>query len=1208
MEGQNTEPMEINNKKTHSLDSVLQQRLRQIGINPFLSDRIDNPFEERASDVFEFNHSAYDLIREEVAQVRASLDKKCRGVLVLGEAGTGKTHLLSRLHQDLGKENHMLFVPRPSNPEGILSFVWNKILESLDKKKVKDSLLTQGEVLLREAFAIMLRKSVETEQRFSGRTITEWETIISKISQGEFLIDDLEKVRNRIIDYYQNHHHSNQIHGHILRALFNYSLYSDKARRRTVFECLNNYEVDEEEAASVGLKPWRSLSEDSSQTDILRGREQWALEAVRVVSELASYGRPLILAFDQLEGLRSKEELTREWGHGIQEIMTHCKNIVVVCCIFPSLWKNWFTKKDQYCTTPLEDAVVHRIAARTIELDTLSLEKAVQLINNRLISSLRDRGFKEPPNIFSDSFIKEMWSDINTHCARRVFQKCKEEYDYLIFTKGVTHIPVGEDQVIDTRIQRSTANAHSLVDDGEWVARLTEILQSARISLPENDLKLQRKKSWKKKVIPDHICLSDPWNENRDLVIGYCNKKGISLTARLKNWTALQESDTQNSYLLLRSDRAAHPGPHLVSFQLIRRLESSFKYLNDQTEDLLTALHETLVSIEERELWTDTRQVNQRDFSQYLVKKALPKIFSGFWLNKHLSLAIIADRSPAEYPVTIQPQPTPPVPGTQTATPKINLLEEVVTQYAPPDFSVSKDEAQECLELLTRFTREYNNCRVRTQAINHQQDVIAAPHVISILVECESGVYPDKLDKMNMAASLFFKRNVRIVPIVEYGKVCFEIERKNRRPWLLPQALKQMPQHSSHRLEVPLGVDSLGRFKSLDLFEPGPNVLIGGGAGSGKSNFLCASMASLIIRYPASQVQLCICDIKQVDFSVFKNVGPHVRGFETESSDILHMLEDTVSEMERRYGLLKSEKVKKWSEYRKTYDDAPYLLVVIDEVADLLSEDRDLLENAIQRIAQKGRAAGIAIMLCSQHPKAEVINSTISANLNNRVAFKLQNHHQSRVILDDSGAEYLQGQGDCLVRVCGQNCERLLVPLFDSGFEESFKNAYTETQCYENETVNQAQDKQKQNFMNGKLGQYGIEKLEDIGFVLGERRDEESFQDSRYMSALKERRCYICGTEGGRQIKVLENIYIIDIKQVNMIPVCNLCYPYLPEQHKELDVDHLTWIVLEKRLQQYSVYNKVCKNCNVPIVTVRKEKEFCSNNCRAKHWQKARKL
>ena len=91
------------------------------------------------------------------------------------------------------------------------------------------------------------------------------------------------------------------------------------------------------------------------------------------------------------------------------------------------------------------------------------------------------------------------------------------------------------------------------------------------------------------------------------------------------------------------------------------------------------------------------------------------------------------------------------------------------------------------------------------------------------------------------------------------------------------------------------------------------------------------------------------------------------------------------------------------------------------------------------------------------------------------------------------------------------------------------------------------------------------------------------------MSALKERRCYICGTEGGRQIKVLENIYIIDIKQVNMIPVCNLCYPYLPEQHKELDVDHLTWIVLEKRLQQYSVYNKVCKNCNVPIVTVRKE-------------------
>lgn len=112
--------------------------------------------------------------------------------------------------------------------------------------------------------------------------------------------------------------------------------------------------------------------------------------------------------------------------------------------------------------------------------------------------------------------------------------------------------------------------------------------------------------------------------------------------------------------------------------------------------------------------------------------------------------------------------------------------------------------------------------------------------------------------------------------------------------------------------------------------------------------------------------------------------------------------------------------------------------------------------------------------------------------------------------------------------------------------------------------------------------------------------------ESEVGTALKENRCYICGTTQGKQIKVLNEIYQTQLTVKNFIPICNLCLSHYPQQ--DLDLIHLTWFILEKRLNQQTVYTKLCRNCEIPITTARKEKTFCSNNCRAKYWQKQAKF
>lgn len=211
------------------------------------------------------------------------------------------------------------------------------------------------------------------------------------------------------------------------------------------------------------------------------------------------------------------------------------------------------------------------------------------------------------------------------------------------------------------------------------------------------------------------------------------------------------------------------------------------------------------------------------------------------------------------------------------------------------------------------------------------------------------------------------------------------------------------------------GVDILGAPYSFDL-AAAPHLLVGGTTGSGKSVCLHSLILSLVLRFPSSMLKLSLIDPKQVEFSVYQNCD-YLYGEEV-STDVASARErifELVEEMESRYQTFATAGVSNIAEARRKGINLPYIAVFIEELADLVLQDRDI-ENQIVRLAQKARAAGIHLVLATQRPDAKTFSGLIRSNIPARIALTVQKGTESSIILDETGAENLLGAGDMLVK------------------------------------------------------------------------------------------------------------------------------------------------------------------------------------------------
>jgi S-DNA-T family DNA segregation ATPase FtsK/SpoIIIE len=202
-----------------------------------------------------------------------------------------------------------------------------------------------------------------------------------------------------------------------------------------------------------------------------------------------------------------------------------------------------------------------------------------------------------------------------------------------------------------------------------------------------------------------------------------------------------------------------------------------------------------------------------------------------------------------------------------------------------------------------------------------------------------------------------------------------------------------------------------------------PHLLIAGATGSGKSICVNSILCSLLYKAKPDEVKLMLIDPKKVEMAHFNNLPHLVAPVVTDNKKAANALKWVVNEMENRYSLFVSSSVKDFAAYNlaRSEEPLPQIVVVIDELADLMMVARHEVEDAICRIAQMARAAGIYLVVATQRPSVDVITGLIKANIPSRIAFAVSSYTDSRTILDIGGAEKLLGRGDMLYSPIGSN-------------------------------------------------------------------------------------------------------------------------------------------------------------------------------------------
>jgi DNA segregation ATPase FtsK/SpoIIIE, S-DNA-T family len=335
----------------------------------------------------------------------------------------------------------------------------------------------------------------------------------------------------------------------------------------------------------------------------------------------------------------------------------------------------------------------------------------------------------------------------------------------------------------------------------------------------------------------------------------------------------------------------------------------------------------------------------------------------------------------------------------------------------PPILQIEKDGWIEEQTMLLNNT--FTNFNVHAKVVN----VTQGPSVTRYEVQPEPGVKVSKITNLSDDLKLSLAaKDIRIeAPIPGKHTVGIEVPNQKSRPVLIREILESDEfKHSSSPLTVAMGLDISGKPIVTDLRKM-PHGLIAGATGSGKSVCINTMLVSLLYKAKPEELKLLLVDPKMVELAPY-NYVPHLASpVITDVKTATAALKWAVEEMERRYELLAHAGVRDITKYNqlaeehKRYSDKlPYLVIVIDELADLMMMAPADVEEAISRIAQKARACGIHLLIATQRPSVDVITGLIKANVPTRIAFSVSSQIDSRTVIDISGAEKLLGKGDML--------------------------------------------------------------------------------------------------------------------------------------------------------------------------------------------------
>lgn len=288
-------------------------------------------------------------------------------------------------------------------------------------------------------------------------------------------------------------------------------------------------------------------------------------------------------------------------------------------------------------------------------------------------------------------------------------------------------------------------------------------------------------------------------------------------------------------------------------------------------------------------------------------------------------------------------------------------------------------------------------------------------------------------------------KNIRIeAPIPGKHTIGIEVPNKEATSVQIKEIISKIPsKYENSKLLAALGKDIMGEVQFLEI-DKMPHLLVAGATGSGKSVCINSIITSILMRATPDEVKMILIDPKKVEMAVYEGIPHLMRPVVTSPKHASEALRKVVQEMDDRYDLFNKTGTKNITTYnemveRKGHKEGlnkiPYIVVIIDELADLMLVARKEVESSIMRIAQLARAAGIHLIVATQRPSADIITGLIKANIPSRVSFSVSSSIDSRTILDATGAEKLLGKGDMLFSPMGENTPRRIQGCFISDQE-----------------------------------------------------------------------------------------------------------------------------------------------------------------------------
>ncbi|MDQ6709909.1 MAG: DNA translocase FtsK [Candidatus Dormibacteraeota bacterium] len=372
-------------------------------------------------------------------------------------------------------------------------------------------------------------------------------------------------------------------------------------------------------------------------------------------------------------------------------------------------------------------------------------------------------------------------------------------------------------------------------------------------------------------------------------------------------------------------------------------------------------------------------------------------------------------KRPAEAVLAVVPDPevAPTAPGDEEqhhawVKPELNILDTVAVRK-----DRLHDEIKANIKLIEQTLASFD---VQATVIG----VNSGPSVTQYEIQPGVGVPVRKITALQNDLALALSAAIRIQAPIP-GKPALGIEVPNKATSLVTlREILQTPafQNDKTLLSLAIGTDVSGNSVVGDLTRM-PHLLIAGATGSGKSVCINALLAGLMFQATPEELKLILIDPKRVEFAMFQDLPHLLVPVVTESEQATSALRWAVAEMENRYKLFASHTVRNIADFNQRapemgLDRLPFIVLVIDELADLMMVAAGEIEELICRVAQLARAVGIHLMVATQRPSADIITGLIKANIPSRIAFAVSSSIDSRVILDETGAEKLLGRGDML--------------------------------------------------------------------------------------------------------------------------------------------------------------------------------------------------